>query len=189
MYARPKTGDEHFEVIKDDIAHIEETYGVKTIAWVTDDGPDGKRARNLLKKLWSWIIVLLCWAHQVNLLVGDYLVLSHYRTCVNEAIEVIKWFNNHSAALELLKAEQITTYPERTHPLSLLLPVITRWTAHFYSVKRLLDIELALKCCIYKHKECLLQIANASRTSEARLQGARVIDIIENASFWRTLAK
>ena len=79
MTGRPKTGKEHLEVIKSDITYMEATYGVKTVAWVTDDGPDGKGARTLLRKLWPWMIILLCWAHQCNLLIGDYLLLNSYR--------------------------------------------------------------------------------------------------------------
>jgi len=45
------------------------------IAWCTDDGPNGKKMRQLLKLLFSWIIVIVCWAHQINLVVGDFLRL------------------------------------------------------------------------------------------------------------------
>ena len=187
MNGRPKTGDEHLEVIKADMTYMEETYKVKTIAWVTDDGPDGKRARSLLQKLYTWIIVLLCWAHQCNLLVGDYLTLGHYRNAVNNALEVVKWFNNHGAALDLLRNEQLTTYPDRSRPLVLILPVLTRWTSHFHAVKRLLELQRALVCCVVKHKERLLQIAAQGRSNEAKAMGARVIGYIQDEQFWRTL--
>ena len=189
MTNRPKTGDEHFEVIKSDVVYMEETYGVKTIAWVTDDGPDGKKARRLLQTLWSWMIILLCWAHQCNLLVGDYLTLAHYRKAVTNGLEVVKWFNNHSTALDLLRTEQLTTYPDRPRPLVLILPVLTRWTAHFHAVKRLLDVRRALVCCVLKHKERLAEIAQKSQTDGAKEMGARVIRLVQDDGFWDLLAR
>ena len=67
------------------------------------------------------MIVLLCWGHQSNLLVGDYLVLPDYMKAVSRALDVIKWFNNHRTALDLFNAEQLTTYRQSTRPLTLTL--------------------------------------------------------------------
>ncbi len=168
---------------------MEETYGVKTIAWVTDDGPDGKRARNLLQKFWSWIIVLVCWAHQCQLLVGDYLTLSDYRDTVNDGLEIVKWFNNHSSALDLFRAEQLSVDKDRTRPLALLLPVITQWTSHFQSIKCLLLVKDALICCVIKHKARLLEIADQGRTKESKEMGLRVVCLIQDERVWAKLTR
>lgn len=101
------------------------------------------------------MIALLCWGHQANLLVGDYFVLSHYMKTVSRALDIVRWFDNHRTALDLFNAEQLTTYKNHTRPLSLLLPVITCWTAHFHSICRLLSVVRALKICVFKHKEDL----------------------------------
>ena len=71
------------------------------------------------------MILLLCRVHQCNLLVGDYLVHSQHQNTVNRAVKVIKWFNNHSSALDLLQSEQVTTYPECTSAPALLLSILT----------------------------------------------------------------
>ena len=189
MTGRPKTGQEHLEVIKSDITYMESTYGVKTIAWVTDDGPDGKGARNLLRKLCPWMIILLCWAHQCNLLVGEYLLLDPYRQVMAQAIEITKWFNNHSVALDLLNAEQLSTYRDRPHALALLLPVITRWTAHLHAAERVLQLKLALECVVMKHRQRLKSIALSSRTKDGDSLVARVIETIENKDFWTSLTR
>lgn len=168
---------------------METTYGVKAIAWVTDDGPDGKRARTLLLKECPWMIALLCWGHQANLLVGDYFVLSQYMKTVSRALDIVRWFNNHRTALDLFNAEQLTTYKNHTRPLALLLPVITRWTAHFHSIRRLLSVARALKICVFKHKEDLLRVAENSRTEGAKEMGARVIATIEDDACWTVLAR
>ncbi|KAI0762487.1 hypothetical protein C8Q74DRAFT_1167205, partial [Fomes fomentarius] len=158
MAGKAKTGNEHYEIIRSDIRHMETTYNVKTIAWVTDDGPDGKRARLLLQQSQPSIITSLCWGHQSNLLVGDYFVLPEYMVTVSRALEVIKWFNNHRSALDLFNTEQLTTYKNITRPLVLTLPVITRWTAHFHSICWLLSLSLAMKACVLKHREELLRV-------------------------------
>ncbi|TBU39179.1 hypothetical protein BD309DRAFT_983231 [Dichomitus squalens] len=120
----PKMGQEHLEVIKSDIEYMETTYGVRTIAWVTDDGPDGKGARNLLRKLWPWMVLLLCWAHQCNLLVGEFLVLDPYRNIMAQAVEIAKWFNNHSGALDLLNVEQLATVTTHLKPLAIATNIL-----------------------------------------------------------------
>ncbi|KAH9916504.1 hypothetical protein B0H21DRAFT_827975 [Amylocystis lapponica] len=43
MTGEPKTGDRLHELVVSDISYMSETYGVKTIGWCTDDGPDGKK--------------------------------------------------------------------------------------------------------------------------------------------------
>ncbi|KAF8989621.1 hypothetical protein BDQ17DRAFT_1333968 [Cyathus striatus] len=43
MSGKPKTGDELFILVKDDIMFMQNTYRVDTIAITTDDGPDGKK--------------------------------------------------------------------------------------------------------------------------------------------------
>ena len=184
MSGRPKTGAEHFEVIKADIEYIKTTYGAFPNAWVTDDGPDGKKARREGEKLWNWMIFVLCWAHQINLLVGDYLVLADYRTLITQALDVIKWFNNHEGALTLLRLEQTTA-----RPLNLLLPVLTRWTTHYHAITRLVDLQHALYSCSFKHKTALQKIADNARTKEAKELGMRAIETIGNGSFWSELKR
>jgi hypothetical protein len=53
-------------------------------------------------------------------------------TSLTLALDVVKWFNNHSQALDKLQIEQIITYDSKSW--SLILPVITRWTAHYLSL-------------------------------------------------------
>ena len=75
MSGRPKTGDELLMIVEGDIKLIFDKFGVIVIAWCTDDGPDGKKMRQLLGAKYRWLIMLVCWAHQMNLVVGDFLKL------------------------------------------------------------------------------------------------------------------
>ena len=51
---------------------MEEKFRTQLITWCTDDGPDGKKMRRLLQVLFVWLIIILCWVHQINLVVGDF---------------------------------------------------------------------------------------------------------------------
>ncbi|KAH9941965.1 hypothetical protein B0H21DRAFT_670029, partial [Amylocystis lapponica] len=67
MTGEPKTGDRLLMLVTSDIQYMSTEYGVKTIGWCTDDGPDGKKMRRLLGLTMPWLITLACWSHQINL--------------------------------------------------------------------------------------------------------------------------
>jgi len=88
--------------------------------------------QRLLLMLMPWLIIIVCWAHQINLIVGDLLGLRiDFLSCVLKALLVIKWMNNHSHALGIFHREQLQTFNKI---LSLILPVITQWMAHYFSL-------------------------------------------------------
>ncbi|GLB40084.1 putative protein of unknown function (DUF 659) [Lyophyllum shimeji] len=154
MTGEPKTSDRLLELVLSDINYMVEKYGVTVIAWCTDDGPDGKKMRRLLQQRYLWIMVLVCWAYQINLVVGDFLNLKlDLLLIIAQCLEVIKWFNNHGTALALLKDEMKFTYEGKIW--SLVLSVITRWTAHYLSSTHLLKVKGAVTSCIHRHEEKL----------------------------------
>src|SRR6266498_1771591 len=120
--AQPKTGDALLQLVVDDIRWSEETYGHQVIAACLDNGGDARKMQHLLHVLMPWLIVILCWAYQINLIVGDYLALKlPFQDCVTKALVVIKWMNNHSRALGLFRQEQLYMHQKI---LALILPVI-----------------------------------------------------------------
>jgi hypothetical protein len=95
--AQPKTGDALLQLVIEDIKWSEETYGLTIIAACSDDGGDARKMQHLLLVHMLWLIIILCWAHQINLIVGDYLALKlPFQDCVPKALKVIKWMNSHS---------------------------------------------------------------------------------------------
>jgi hypothetical protein len=125
MTRRPKTGDKLLQIVRSDIAYVEQMYGVEVIAVCTDDGPEGKKMRRLVKDQLSWITVFECWAHQVHLIPGNYLAIKVvWMQAAKQAIEIIKFFNHHQTPLGLLCAQEMLTLG---HLLALLLPVLTHW--------------------------------------------------------------
>ncbi|KIL60077.1 hypothetical protein M378DRAFT_14359 [Amanita muscaria Koide BX008] len=178
--AQPKTGEALLQLVVEDIKWSEEMYGLTIIAACSDDGGDARKMRRLLLALMPWLIIVLCWAHQINLIVGDYLSLKlPFQDCVPKALIVIKWMNNHSRALGLFRQEQLYTYQKF---FALILPVLTRWTAHYLSLRRLLTVEKALKAAWLKHSDTM--IASAGSKSEDKAKAIAVQGIIDDSRFW-----
>jgi hypothetical protein len=160
-------------------------YGVNVIAVCSDDGGDARKMRRLLTMSMPQLIITLCWAHQINLIVGDYLALkSPFLDCVPQALKVIKWMNNHSRALGLFRQEQQFTYQK---VLALIFPVVTRWTAHYLSLKRLISLETALKVSWLKYGD--IMIASAGSNSRDKAKALKVQRSIEDPLFWFNLKK
>ena len=82
---------------------MKEKYDIKSIAWCTDDEPDRKKMRQLLPLIYPWMIVLVCWAHQIHLIVGDFLSMdSTFLNVVVLALDIVQWINSHGEPLAWL---------------------------------------------------------------------------------------
>lgn len=64
--ALPKTAENHLKVVKSVIEFCESNLNVKIIGWVSDAGGDSRAMRVRLGKERPDLILLDCWAHQVN---------------------------------------------------------------------------------------------------------------------------
>ena len=83
----------------------------------------------------------------------DYWAVSTY-SIIEQAIEVVKWFINHSYAYGLLQKEQKDIYSKAW---ALIIPVITRWTAYFCALARMLKIHNALMVTSVKHYNVIME--------------------------------
>ncbi|KAH9884537.1 ribonuclease H-like domain-containing protein [Cubamyces lactineus] len=110
-----------------------------------------------------------------------------YSGIISSALDVVRWFNNHSGALELLHQAQKFADPDRLRPLVLILPAKTRWTSHFQCAARLLLLSVPLRTVVVNNKEKLLDIAAKSQTDNAAATARKVIASIEDAEFWARL--
>lgn len=184
MTKEPKTGDRMFELMKADKELMENKYGIVVAGWCADEGPDSRKGKRLLAEAFLWMIVLVCWAHQINLVVGDLLGVKHELIAViKTALEIITWFNGHSAPLTWLHDEQLLTYSKAW---IIFLPVITRWLAHYHTCTRLLHIEKAMRACwARKSDEIISKAGNAEKQQRAK----EVLEPIGDADFWRKLRR
>ncbi|KAM5544107.1 hypothetical protein V8D89_002293 [Ganoderma adspersum] len=188
MTNKPKTGAQHAELIEADIQRIHDRYGANPIAWVTDDGPDGKGARGILSKLYPWLFTTVCWGHQSQLLAGDYLKFPVFSKTVSDAIKVVRWFTSHASALDLFNDTQCWA-AKRSAPLALLLPVVTRWGSHLQCVGRLWFLMGPMQACVLRDRVRLYEIAESSQGENAYQTGVEVIGIIQSDDFWKRLAR
>ncbi len=183
--ADAKSGEALLKLVTEDLQWIENTYEVTIIGVCTDNGGDARKMRRLLLNLMPWLIVLVCWAHQINLIVGDYLSLRiDFLTCLPKAFSVIKWMNNHSRALGIFRREQLQTFSKI---LALILPVITRWTAHYLSLRRLLDIELPMRTCWMKFSGVMIECAGPK--ADVQQKARDIQDIVGDPQFWAQVKK
>ena len=99
-----------------------------------------------------------------------------------QALDVIKWFTHHSRALAIL---QDCLVQRGSHRLTLILPVLTRWTSHYAACSRLLRLENDMRVLAIDYAE-QLQLCGGDRL-EMRNKAADILDIIRSVSFWNRL--
>jgi hypothetical protein len=136
--------------------------------------------------MFAWIIILVCWVYQINLIVGDFLQLKlPFLKSIPLALDIVKWFNNHGAALVLLQSEQRFTYQGKAFPL--ILPIITQYTAHYLSVPQLLKVKGAMTSCCIRNEDVLIISAGAEDRAKEKAQ--TILNIMGSANFWADLMK
>lgn len=141
--------------------------------------------RRLLRETFPWIVVVDCWSHQVNLVVGDFFKQKDsFVSVMDDALKVIKFFNNHGKALGILKEQQQSTLGK---VFALFLPVLTRWTSHYLSACRLLEVEQQIRMiCLTKRHELVLS-GGAKREEKEKAES--IMKIIEQPDFWKDLKR
>ncbi|CAE6454793.1 unnamed protein product [Rhizoctonia solani] len=183
LSAQHKTAENHLKLVLSDIDKTEKEHNVRVIAWVSDAGGDSRAMRVRLHRLRPQILVFDCWAHQINLVVGDIMSLtSRLVDTADAAIDIIKWMLNHSYLLGLFRQEQAR---DGRKPRSLALPVLTRWTSHFLSFRSLLSESRSLRALAARNPEEFR--ASAGRTPELVQQAETVLKNINDPEFWLRL--
>lgn len=194
-FGKPKTGEFLWELAKEDIDYMRREYGIDLVGLCTDDGPDGKGMRRRARTDLPWLIVLLCWVHQNQLMIAD-LVKQHptLKALLNRALDLIKWFLNHGSALALLHKEQLVD-SEVQRAVTLLLPVVSRWGAHHISISRLLRLKDAMRTVCVRKAEQLLAIRTRADSDETGTAATRtmkadeVINLVADNQFWADLKR
>src|SRR4051794_14923457 len=120
------------------------------------------------------------------MLVDYYKVNPKIAVIINSAIEVIKWFNNHSYALGLFNAEQLATDKALNEALALILPVITRWTSHFCALARLLAVNKPMKLTVTRCEDELIESVGSKPKSKEKAR--RILKRVMDPHWWKELA-
>ncbi|KAG5639132.1 hypothetical protein H0H81_006721 [Sphagnurus paluster] len=183
--AKRKTGDNLAVLMKEEIKYLRDI-GLRVIGLVGDAGPDERRARRLVQAEEPHILIADCWSHQIPLILADYKKGNPALAIVmDEGGNVVKWFNNHSIALGMLDKEQKDINPDgKVHVL--IFPIITRWTAWFCALARLLLVRRGLEITSTKyHDEILDSVGRKARDKDkARI----ILRRVKDDSWWEKVA-
>ena len=98
------------------------------------------------------------------------------------ALELIKWFNNHTRALGLLRQQQQQT---DGRVLALIRPAPTRWTAIYLTISHLIEVEKAMRLLTLLHKRQLIACAGREAAQVEKI--TYLLDHMEKPEFWSQL--
>lgn len=187
--AERKTAQELLKHVRAILDHVESeaAWRSRVAAFVSDNGGESKAVRRLIRLERQSLIVLPCYAHQINLIVGDYFkkcgpIFSDISACADQ---LITWLRSKTFVLGKLREIQ-----EELHqsPLSVIRAAITRWIAHYLAYRRLLDLRDILRMMVIqdrgKEKSDLL-----SGKADAVAKTRDMIAIIEDSTFWQALVR
>ena len=99
-------------------------------------------------------------------------------------MEIVKWFDNHSRALSLLRIQQEKHYGK---VLMLIRPPVTRWTACYLTVNRILEIENALRVCAFINSQQLIACGGTERAQKDKAE--ELVNELQSPTFWQNLTE
>lgn len=100
-------------------------------------------------------------------------------TVLDECAEVVKWFNNHLFALGMLNKEQLDI---RKKVLALIFPVVTRWTAYFCALRRLLEVNKPLTVTASKYRDEILDTVGPKAKSKRKAR--KILHRVQDEAWW-----
>ncbi|KAI0729818.1 hypothetical protein C8Q72DRAFT_777221 [Fomitopsis betulina] len=65
--ARQKNAKNLLEIVTNEIKYCQDVLGVVLVVWCTDSSGESLKMHHLLHDWFPWIVVVVCWAHQVGL--------------------------------------------------------------------------------------------------------------------------
>ena len=174
---------------------VETEYGCKVIYFTTDADGGSKKGRKVLMQRRPWLWAPDCWAHQSQLVLGDYFKEYDTASYISElATSLIGWLNNHGKVRKLFDKAQGQISLDRTGyviVLAYLVANLTRWTTHCIAFSRLHDLRDALKLAVLQRREAIIKAqVGAATSSEKRtlqVEAEKHCDIIEDSTFWNGL--
>ncbi|KAJ7149955.1 ribonuclease H-like domain-containing protein [Mycena filopes] len=177
--------------VMNDIAYFTAVLGIILVAWCCDSGGDSRGLRPLLLNLMPWILTIPCWAHQINLVVKEYIHCPDVTKILNDCLKIVNWFSSHKRALLLLLEEQQAVNEKRPPGQKwerlkrFVRAGITRWGTHALSVRRLAELQGALLDLV-NHRSEELESAGGD-DEDSRAATAEVIALIDSGRlgvFW-----
>lgn len=101
MTTKKKDGTAAYDMLVEQIGVVEAKYGVEVGEVCTDSGGDCVSARRKFLASHPHLLIMPCYAHLINLVVGDMFKtgdkpVSRMSLIVDEVLQLVNWFRNHS---------------------------------------------------------------------------------------------
>jgi hypothetical protein len=127
-------------------------------------------------------------ATQINLVVGNYLACEKLFVSISrEASELISWLRGRTFVLASIRETQASL---NKAAVSVLRIILTRWTAHFLAYRRLLDLRQSLEIiATQEENRADDQKLIIKGRREAKEQARKMLKLIQNPDFWRSIAR
>ena len=114
-------------------------FQVKARVLVCDSAACHVKARRLLKAEYSDLLVLPCYAHQINLWVKDVLQLPSFVATCKKALSVRSIVSSRSLLLGRSRSHCSTMFPSKS--FSLQMPTETRWYSFYQLFRTISDYQ------------------------------------------------
>ncbi|KAJ6587338.1 ribonuclease H-like domain-containing protein, partial [Mycena sp. CBHHK59/15] len=179
--AERKTAENYVVQLEAVFKTLSDEWKVVVVAVTTDASGESRKARILFARGHPSIVVLDCYSHQINLIVGDYFKANTvYMVFVDKAVELISWLRSKTLVLALIREAQ-EGLGER--PSAIIRAVITRWTAHYQAFRRLQQVQSALTALPPNERN----FVRGDR--KAREKCLAMVAIVRDPSFWRAISQ
>jgi hypothetical protein len=200
-----KTAENFVTHLENAVKTVRIDYHAFLIAVVTDASGECRKARKDLAWKYPDIIFLDCYAHQVrtlgvhsvlelmastrqiNLVVGDYFKSdASVLEFTDQATDLITWLCSKTQVLALLREVQARLGKNTVK--AVIRAVLTRWTAHYQSYSRLLDLHSVLvvvvdmDSCRPEKDRCVV-----AGDAKGKKKAKDMVKIIKDDAFWRVL--
>ncbi|KAJ6628811.1 hypothetical protein B0H10DRAFT_2259901 [Mycena sp. CBHHK59/15] len=150
-----KTADNLLQIVLEDIMYCEE-HGIIMVGYCTDNGGDARRMRVRLTRVKPKLTVPPCWGHQTNLVAAEVLELEiPCMLFIDESLEIIKWFTNHSHAIGLVKVllEPLAIAAKCMQAPDAGLDQVLLMLGNLYRIYSSPEINSRVRTCIWKSLE------------------------------------
>lgn len=164
-------------------------WNVDVVAFTSDASGESRKARLMLRQELPHLVVPDCYAHQINLIVGDYFKVANSMlfAFTTKANDLISWLRSRPQIIGTLHSIQQRA---NLRALTIIRPVSTRWGSHYLAYRRLLQIKTALTLLVEsdssKPPPHQLLIKGDAR---AKAKAREMISIIQDSdnSFWNAI--
>ncbi|KAJ6625302.1 hypothetical protein B0H10DRAFT_2211988 [Mycena sp. CBHHK59/15] len=150
----------------------------------------------LLGKEHPWLILPSCWAHQFQLILGNYFKVNNAAALIAEdATALIGWLNNHGRVWKIFDESQRIISKDQNNGIIIvpayLVANLTCWMTHFIAFVRLFILREALRLAVLQNHMAIIAAEVGAATSKEgeRLKedAERMCALIEDVSFWNGL--